>query len=377
MSIITVMSKLFAYILLAMALFGQTSAQAEVNIAVIAPREGDFSRFGEEIIYGVRTAVNDINRSGGLSGEKVNLITVDDRCDDNLAISTAQMIAVNVSEKDKVALVIGPYCPNELDTVTGIYAKAKVFQIIPMAVNTSRFEKHLPGLVLLAGDKNRQSADFYKYYVRHFNNQKVALIYDSNERDSIDTAAALQREFKNNGKLGLLQAYSYASYEDIDALSEEVLKDGIRIACVLGAPRQIGEISYELKSADKNFVIFIDKYAAQEDYARIMGDLADDTYYIGLPSLKDNPDFASTLVKLRLLGMEPEGLGVYGFSAVKLWAELVGKTGSFAYDDLAKALAEGPVSTTWGEVSFQRGIPAGTLNFNIYRHVDGQYTQAY
>lgn len=39
---------------------------------------------------------------------------VDDQCDDRIAVSTAQMMAVNVSERDKMSLVIGPYCSNAL-----------------------------------------------------------------------------------------------------------------------------------------------------------------------------------------------------------------------------------------------------------------------
>lgn len=348
-----------------------------MNIAVIAPREGEYQKFGQEIISGVQTAVNHINRSGGLRGEKINLITVDDQCDKNIAISTAQMLAVNISEADKVALVIGPYCSNSLKEVADIYSKAKIFEIIPVAVNEKLFTTKPEGMVALAGYKERQSADFYNYYNKRFSGEPVAIIYDSNDRDTIDMAAALQQEFQKNGKLDLLQAYSYASFEDIEALAEEVLKDKQHIAYVLGDSEQTAEIASELKAENKDFIIFTNKYVAQEDYDKIMGSQADDMYYFGLPSLKDNPDFAGTLVHLRLAGVEPEGLGVYGYSAVKLWEELVKKANSFEYEKLASELKSGKIKTTWGEVEFKNGAPADSLNFSIYKRKDGQYTQVY
>ena len=354
------MLKKLAYTLGGVVFFAAAGAGAAVNIAVIAPEEGEYQEFGRQIIEGVRIAVNEINRSGGLKGEKINLITVDERCNDSLAVSTAQMMAVNVSEADKVSLVIGPYCSNALEQVVDIYTKAKIFQILPIPVNSGRLEGEHPGLVKLAGYKDAQSVD-----------------YDSNDRDIIDIAAALQQEFKKNGKLDMLQAYSYASYDDIDALSEEVLKDDLHIAYVLGSPQQVAEISRELKSEKEEFVIFSNKYAAQEDYFKIMGRYGDENYYIGLPSLQNNPDFAATLVNLRLLGIEPEGLGVYGFSAVKLWEDLVKKSDSFAYEKLADTLKKETINTTWGNVSFQNGAPADTFNFGIYRRRDGQYTQVY
>lgn len=348
-----------------------------LNIAVIAPQEGVYQKFGQEIISGVQTAVNHINASGGLRGEKINLITVDDQCDNNIAISTAQMLAVNISEADKVALVIGPYCSNSLKEVTDIYGRAKIFEIIPIAVNSKLFTDKPEGLVTLAGYTEQQSADFYQYYKQRFSGEKVALIYDSNDRDTIDMAAALQQEFQKNGKLDLLQAYSYASFEDIEAMAEEVLKDKQHIAYILGNSKQTAEIASELKEEKKDFIIFTNKYVAQEDYDKIMGRQADDMYYFGLPSLKDNPDFAGTLVHLRLAGVEPEGLGVYGYSAVKLWEELVKGADSFEYEELAAELKKGKIRTTWGEVEFKDGAPANSLNFSIYKRNNGQYTQVY
>ncbi len=353
------------------------AASADVNIAVIAPQEGESKIFGDELISGVRMAVDGINADGGLRGEKINLITVDDRCDDRLAVSTAQMMAVNTSKTDKISMVIGPYCSNAFEQVADIYAKAGIFQIIPTALSPAINEKNYDGLVKMAGSKDRQSVDFYNFYSRRYPEETVAIIYDSNDREIVEIAASLQREFKKNGKLDKLKAYSYSSYEDTDDLAEAVIDDNIRIAYVLGSPTQTAELSKLLKSENENFVLFASKYKAQEDYEEIMGDLAEGTYFVGLPSLKDNPDFAETLVQLRLHGIEPEGLGVYGFSAVKLWEEIVKKANSFAYGDLAAALKNGTVKTVWGETTFNNGYPENALNYGIYLRRGGQYTQVY
>lgn len=88
------------------------TAWADVNVAVIAPQSGSREMFGREIWEGAQIAVDELNENGGLHGEKVNLIMIDDRCDDRFAVSTAQMISLHMSRKDKVNLVIGPYCSN-------------------------------------------------------------------------------------------------------------------------------------------------------------------------------------------------------------------------------------------------------------------------
>ena len=119
------------------ALFWAGNANAAINGAVIAPLVGEFKHFGDELINGVRIAVDDINSQGGVKGERVNLVVVDDQCDDTFAVSTAQMMAVNSSKEDRMNLVVGPYCPNAFEKVSDIYAKANIFQIIPTTISKS------------------------------------------------------------------------------------------------------------------------------------------------------------------------------------------------------------------------------------------------
>ena len=78
-----------------------------VNVAVVAPRVGYMAKFGNELAEGAQIAVDIINQNGGINGEKVNLIMVDDRCQDSFAVSAAQMMSVNSSDHDKISLVIG------------------------------------------------------------------------------------------------------------------------------------------------------------------------------------------------------------------------------------------------------------------------------
>ena len=69
-------------------------ASADVNVAVVAPQSGSREMFGRELWEGAQIAVNELNENGGLEGEKVNLIMIDDRCDDRFAITMAQMMSL-------------------------------------------------------------------------------------------------------------------------------------------------------------------------------------------------------------------------------------------------------------------------------------------
>ena len=75
-------------------------AREKGEVTVVAPKVGSMSRFGNELIDGAQIAIDMINENGGLLGDKLNLIAIDDRCEDVFAISTAQMIALNSSKED-------------------------------------------------------------------------------------------------------------------------------------------------------------------------------------------------------------------------------------------------------------------------------------
>lgn len=372
------MIKKLIYIFFLTTLFCPRITQAIVNVAVIAPLAGEYQTFGTELVNGVKIAVDEINDNGGLNGERINLITVDDQCDDRLALSTAQMMALNVSKKDKMNLVIGPYCSNAFDQVAEIYAKAGIFQIIPTTISSEQAKRSHKGLVKMLGFHERQGKDLFKYYQNHFDGKLVGLVYDTRQADLVEIARVIENEFIQNGNENDIQIYNFADYNnDFESMAEDMLNHQVEMAYIMGRPKAVAKLAKALKKEDEEFIIFTNRYQSEKSYEKIMGDLAEGSYMVALPSLKDNPAFTETLVKLRLLGVEPEGLSVYGYSAVKLWEDLVNKADSFKYNKLADAVNNKKIETSWGELMFTNGNPDNSINYSIYQMHAGEYTQVY
>ncbi|MFV0627408.1 MAG: ABC transporter substrate-binding protein [Alphaproteobacteria bacterium] len=348
---------------------------ADVNVVVISPQDGNYEEMGEEIIEGAKIAIEDINSNGGIKGEKINLITVSDQCNDVLSLSTAQMISVSSSKQDKVSLVIGPYCSNSFEEISETFAKAKIFQIIPNSVGTNNYKQNHKGLVKMLGSKERQGKDFFEFYQESFSDKKVALIYDSDDRDIVDIAAVVQAEFRKANLSEQFKSFDVNKYKSSESLAKAVTKTGYEMAYILGSSNKVIEVFKEIKERKPEFIIFTNRYQLTDDYVDVLGKVAEGTYSIGLPSLKDSPSFTEKLVEFRLLGIEPEGLSVYSYSAVKLWQDLVLKSDSFDYDTLSKLLINDKFETTWGEVVFKNGSPEDTLNYSVYKISDGHFEQ--
>ena len=351
-------------------------ASADVNVAVVAPQSGSREMFGRELWEGAQIAVNELNENGGLEGEKINLIMIDDRCDDRFAITMAQMMSLHTSRKDKISLIIGPYCSNSFNQVADIYAKADIFQIVPTPVSQAEAGKNHSGLIKMVGYQEDQGDEFYKYYQEKYPNQKVGLVYDSRLKSVNSMAEVVKAHFTKDNKTAYLSVFDIAAYdEDFERLAQDMNNNYVQIGYILGKAKSVSKVAKEWKDINPQAKIFIDRYQVENAYKEIMGEDGKGAYVMSLPTLKDNPEFTETLVKLRLLGIEPHGLSVYGYSAVRLWEELVKEAGSFSAAKLAKELPEAKVDIGWGETRFENGIPDNTVGYRVYRIFGSEYAQ--
>ncbi len=352
-------------------------AAAEANVAVIAPRVGEFKVFGDELVDGVRIAVDDINARGGVLGERVNLLVVDDQCDGTFAVSTAQMMAVNAS-RDRMDLVIGPYCQNDGGKVADVYARAGIFQIIPIKGFEAGESNPLLQTVRLAGTSKEQGKTFYDFYAANFAGKKIALVYDSTVSEAKEIATKTQEEFFHHQQGDVIRLYDvFQDREKLTSLARRIVGEGNEIVYLLGKAYDVAKLARDLKDENESTVLFINRYQVMPYYRDMLGDLAEGTYMLALPSLKNNADFTETLVRLRLLGREPVGVGVYGYSALNLWAEAAEAANSFEREDLNQALQKSEFSMPWGKVSFKGGVPSVSAGYAVYRLQDGEYAQVY
>ena len=351
-------------------------AAANMTVAVITPKAGVWAKQGAELTAGAKKAAEEINANGGLLKQKIKILDIDDQCNDSIAVSTAQMLALRKDKK--IALVIGPYCSNSFEAVAQTYASAKIFQIIPTTVDFAQAKTVQKGLIKMLGYTSQQAVDFFKYYNAHFAGEKVAIISNVNNAQSSEIAQAVNDQFAKHGKTVVVQNYTYdMAQNDYEKLAKRVIKDGNKLAFVTGSAKQIRKTARYLKEKNKNFIVFINKYQATEEYFKSLEELAEGTYVLELSGKNDDPEFAETLVKLRLSGFETDGLALYGYSALKLWEALVKKAGSFDYAKVSAKANNGKIKTDLGNHMFHNGAPKDNESYAVYLYQNGHFSKVY
>jgi len=71
---------------------GPAVAEAEIRIGAAAQITGDYSWLGEQVERGAAMAVDDLNAAGGVLGEPIRLILVDDYCGGDQAVAAARKL---------------------------------------------------------------------------------------------------------------------------------------------------------------------------------------------------------------------------------------------------------------------------------------------
>ena len=372
------MKNFFRNILLGAVLLSPFNAFAEINIAVITPMGNDYKYFSEELINGAKIAVDEINNRGGLQGKKINLLPIDDPCDDNLSLSAAQMMSLNKVADNKIYMVIGPTCNNAADDVAELLAKAKILQVHPTSVSKARYNRAHKGIIHFTGYKEEQAKELTRFVFSHYPQHTMAGFYDGKDMDMTSVADTIRLEYEKPERKRNLVLINYAEQGgDIDAAVSKATDGEATLVYILGTHDNIIKTIEKLKTMDSEIVVFADRYHLNKKFARKMKDLSEDSFMMSLPPLTQNPNFASSLVRLRLWGIEPEGLMPYGYLSVKMWSNLVKETKSFKYDKILKQLEANPINTGWDTVTFINGIPEKSLPYVVYRIRDGEYTQVY
>ncbi|MBE6451436.1 MAG: amino acid ABC transporter substrate-binding protein [Alphaproteobacteria bacterium] len=368
------MIKNITHILLILMLFYTNFCKAEIRVAVVVPKTGEYKVWGDELIMGAQTAVNQINQTGGINGEKLELISIDDTCSENLAVSTAQMLSVSSSVKP--ALVVGPYCSNSFSDVAKIYSKAKIFQVVPTTLNYHDAILEHKGVMKLVAFKEQAGKDFFDLYNQKYAGLKTALVFDNKTDGVKETVTAISDEFRKHGKSSLLKQFNFAEYKNLDSLAETIVSSDYKIVYLAGSPKKTAKIIRKINNINKDTTFFINKSAATDAFFENANGYLDNVYFMALPSLENNITLTEDLVNLRLQGIEFDGLNIYGYTAVKMWADLVEKSGSVSYDKVVADIQNNKINNVWQNLFFNNTDMKNPLHYKFYRFNNGEFILA-
>jgi branched-chain amino acid transport system substrate-binding protein len=154
-------------------LAASSAVRAEVLIGLASPLTGPMAWAGASNQLGAESAVADLNARGGVLGERIELIAVDDFCDPDQALVAAEKLV-----DAGVALAIGHHCSHATLPASQVYAPAGVLMITPFTTNPKLTEQGLPTVFRMCGRDDRQGQVAGAFLAERFGNKRIAILHD-------------------------------------------------------------------------------------------------------------------------------------------------------------------------------------------------------
>ncbi len=149
-------------------------ARAEVLIGMTGPMTGKNAWFGEQMERGAAQAVADLNAAGGVLGQQVQLITVDDFCDPEQAVVAAKKLV-----SDGVIFVAGHFCSHAAIPASEIYEAAGVLLISPASINPILTELGRANVFRVIPRDDADAILAGNYLADHWADKKIAILHDN------------------------------------------------------------------------------------------------------------------------------------------------------------------------------------------------------
>ncbi len=138
--------KLLSSVAFAATLGFASTAYADITIGVVAPLTGPVAAFGDQVKKGAETAVEVINKAGGIKGEKVVLKFADDAGEPKQGVSAANQIV-----GDGIKFVVGPVTTGVAIPVSDVFSENGVLMVTPTATGPDLTARNLENVFRTCG----------------------------------------------------------------------------------------------------------------------------------------------------------------------------------------------------------------------------------
>ncbi|RUU00443.1 branched-chain amino acid ABC transporter substrate-binding protein [Mesorhizobium sp. USDA-HM6] len=323
-----------------------SSARADVLVGVASAMTGRLAWIGEQGQRGAEMAVADVNAAGGVLGQKVRLISVDDFCDPEQAVAAAQKLVA-----DGVVFVVGHYCSGASIPASKVYEEAGVVEISPGSTNPQLTEQGHGNVFRTIGRDDVQGFIAGNYLADRWGDKKIAILHNNTTYGK----GLADETRKQLNKRGVTEAVYDAYTPGKDDYSAEVAAlqtAGVSVLYVGGYHAEVALIARAAHDRGYTVQLISGDALATEEFALIAGSAAEGTLFTFPADPRRNAGAAAIVERFRAEKFEPAGYTLLSYSAVQVWAQAVAKAGSLKPKAVIATLHEEEFDTVIGRIGF-------------------------
>ena len=327
---------------------------AEDNGAVKIGVCADASPAGQATKNGAQLAVDEINKSGGVGGRQLELVSEDDG---GTADTASAAVAKMVGQGRARAIVCGP-------SKASAGAAAKAQELKAPLVSTSSTDPKLTGageyVFRVSFTDSYQGEAMAKYAANNIHAKTAAILTESGS----DSSGELTRAFEENfTKLGgqVTQKLTYASSDqDFKSQLTTARDSNAEVIYIPGGAAQVGRLANQAKGLEIKATLLGGDGWNDPKLFEAGAEALDGSYITGPFSANDpEPSVRKFAADYEArFGGQPDPSAALAYDATKLVADAIGRAGSNDSAKLREAIAQ---------TSGYKGL-TGDISFNAERN---------
>ena len=353
------------------ALLSLPAMAADVQIGVAGPLTGSNAAAGEQMKIGAIQAVEDLNKAGGILGQKIVLNISDDACDPKQAVSVANQMATK-----KVVLVAGHYCSGSSIPASKVYLEEGILMISPASTNPKFTDEGGWGTFRVCGRDDQQGEVAGNYLAKHYKGQKIAILNDNSAYGkglAVETKKALNAAGVQET---MFDAYT-AGEKDYNAVVSRLKQAGVSVIYIGGYYTEAGLIIRQAKEQGMTATLVSGDAMVTKEFWNIAGSAGTGSLMTFSPDPRKNPTAAAVVKEFAAKKIDPEGYVLYSYATIQIWAEAAKKANSLDPKKVAAMLKSGgPWPSVLGPISFDKkgDVTSGGYVMYIW-DAKGEYSQ--
>ena len=352
------------------ALFALPAMAADLQIGVAGPLTGSNAAAGDQMKIGAQQAVEDINKAGGVLGNKLVLTVADDACDPKQAVSVANQMVTK-----KAVFVAGHYCSGSSIPASKVYLEEGIVQISPASTNPKFTDEGGWGTFRVCGRDDQQGEVAGKYLAAHFKSDRIAILND-NSAYGKGLAVETQKSLNAAGvKEALFDSYTPGE-KDYSAIVSRMKQAGISVIYIGGYYTEAALIIRQAKEQGMKATLVSGDALVTKEFWDIAGTAGEGTLMTFPPDPRLSKIAAPVVKEFTDKKVDPEGYVLYTYAAIQVWADAVKKAGTTDAKKVATTLhSGGPWQSVLGPITFDKKGDTTGGGYVMYVWKAGSYVQ--
>jgi branched-chain amino acid transport system substrate-binding protein len=346
---------------LALSLLLAGGAHAQLKLAVAGPVTGANAAFGAQLTQGVQQAAEDINKAGGILGQKIEVEVVDDVSDPKQGVSVANKLV-----GDGVKFVVGHFNSGVTMPASDVYAENGILFITPSATNPKITDRKLWDAFRTCGRDDQQGMVWAELARDKLKGKKIAVIHDKTTYGKGLADAALDNMHKFGVKEVLYEGVNTGE-KDYSAIVSKIKDAGADYLMWGGLHTEGGLILRQMRDQGMNTIMISGDGITDTEFAAIGGPGVEGTLMTFGPEPRNNPNAREAVESFKAKGFEPQGYTLYSYAAVQIMKQAAEKANSLDPKKVAEVMHSGmPFHTVIGDISYDKKGDRTTVDYVWY-----------